>query len=126
MAIIQKEIELVGSKGRSQELALFDSGASYSFIDKMVAVNLGTFEPLSIPLEFEMAKKGEKVSATEAIRLDFYLNSYRFSDEFIILPNLAEPVIIGVLTLQKWRLKLDFEHDDVIIDPKVNRRLLLI
>jgi len=34
-------------------------------------------------------------------------------------------VIIGVATLQKWRLKLDFERDEIIIDPRVTKLWLL-
>jgi hypothetical protein len=28
-------------------------------------------------------------------------------------------------TLEKWRMKLDFEHDEVIIDPRVTHLRLL-
>jgi len=39
----------------------------------------------------------------------------------------SERLIIGAKTMQAWRLKLDFEHEDVIIDPRVTRiRLLLL
>jgi hypothetical protein len=61
----------------------------------------------------------------ERVTLDFYLNGYRFSDEFVIIPELSEKVIIGAKTLQAWRLKLDFENDEVIIDPKVTKLRLL-
>jgi len=52
-------------------------------------------------------------------------NNYRFSDEFIIIPELSEEVIIGAKTLQAWRLKLDFENDEVIIGPEVTKLRLL-
>jgi hypothetical protein len=61
----------------------------------------------------------------ERVTLNFYLNGYRFSDEFVIIPELSEKVIIGAKTLQAWRLKLDFENDEVIIDPKVTKLRLL-
>jgi hypothetical protein len=59
------------------------------------------------------------------IPLTFYIDGYRFSDEFMVLENLSEKVIIGAATLQKWRLKLDFEKEDVIIDPKVTKLYLI-
>jgi hypothetical protein len=31
---------------------------------------------------------------------------------------------LGEKTFQKWRIKLDFEHDTVIIDPKVAKAIL--
>ena len=30
-----------------------------------------------------------------------------------------EEVIIGAATMQKWRIKLDFEHEQVIVDPSL-------
>jgi hypothetical protein len=42
----------------------------------------------------------------------------------MIVPDLSEECIIGVNTMQKWRIKLDFEHDSVIIDPKVAKIML--
>jgi len=125
MAIIQKELRLVGSKGERTVKAIFDSGASYSFIKPELAEELAMVERLPEPMDFGTAKQGESLSAKEAIRLNFYLDGYRFSDEFMLIPNLSEPVIIGAATLQKWRLKLNFETDEVIIDPRVTKLRLL-
>lgn len=125
MSIIQKEIELAGSKGKRKELALFDSGATYSCIKEEIAECLGMVELLSEPLLMETAKEKDMVEVKEAIRLDFHLNGYRFSDEFMVIEELSEKVIIGAGTLQKWRLKLDFDRDEVIIDPRVTKIRLL-
>jgi predicted aspartyl protease len=125
MAIIQKEIELAGSKGREKVIALFDSGATYSCIKREIAEKLGIVELLSEPLELVTAKEGEKLIAKERVTLDFFLNGYRFSDEFIIIPDLSEKVIIGALTLEKWHMKLDFKQKEVIIDPEVTKLRLL-
>jgi hypothetical protein len=72
-------------------------------------------------LEFETVKHGEKVVAGGYVRLNFYIEGYRFSDEFMVIENLSEPVIIGAAKLQKWRMKLDFENDAVIIDPRTTK-----
>jgi hypothetical protein len=42
----------------------------------------------------------------------------------MVVPGLSEEAIIGVTTMQKWRIKLDFEHDTVIVDPKVAKLIL--
>ncbi|RKX70705.1 hypothetical protein DRP53_04170 [candidate division WOR-3 bacterium] len=125
MAVIEKEIILKGSKGKEEITAVFDSGATYSCIQPELAENLGVTEPLPAPKHFGTAKKGEKVTARKAIRLDFDLNGYTFSDEFMVIPGLSDPVIIGAATLQKWRMKLDFENDEIIIDPRVTKLRLL-
>jgi hypothetical protein len=125
MAVIQEEVELVGTKGRAKKLALFDSGATYSCIRADLATKIETLQPLVKPLSFETAKEKEAVQVTERVTLDFYLNGYRFSDEFFVISELSEEVIIGAATLQKWRFKLDFEKDEVIIDPRVTKLRLL-
>jgi len=125
MAIIEKSIRLVGSKGVKEVLALFDSGSTYSCIQPTLAKQLEKVTQLPEPMEFGTAEKKRKVTAKEAVRLNFYLDGYRFSDEFMLIDNLSEEVIIGAKTLQAWRIKLDFEHDKVIIDPRVTKLRLL-
>ena len=125
MAVIQKRIRLAGSKGSQDEVAIFDSGATYSCIQPELARKLGTVEPLPEPMDFGTAEGGRTLRAEQAVRLNFYLDGYRFSDEFMLIPGLSEPVIIGAKTLQAWRLKLDFEADEVIIDPRVTHLRLL-
>ena len=125
MTVIQKEIKLAGSKGERVVLAVFDSGSTYSCITPELARELEIVLPLPEAMEFGTAKEGESLTAQEAIRLNFHLNGYRFSDEFMLIPGLSEPVIIGAKTLQAWRLKLNFETDEVIIDPRVTKFRLL-
>ena len=125
MAVITKQIKLIGSKGSKESEAIFDSGATYSCIQPELAEKLGMIEPLPERMEFGTAKEGESLTAKHAVRLNFYLNGYRFSDEFMLIPRLSEEVIIGAKTLQAWRMKLDFENDEVIIDPKVTKLRLL-
>jgi hypothetical protein len=126
MAIIRKEIELVGSKSRRKEIALFDSGATYSCIRKEIAQELEIILPLTRPIRLITAQEKNYMEVKERVVLDFYISGYRFSDEFLIIENLSEKVIIGAATLQKWRLKLDFEKEDIIIDPRVTEIQLII
>ena len=123
MTIIEKEIKLVGSKGEHELAGLFDSGATYSCIDQDLAKELETIIPLPSPLFLETAEEGRTVK--EAVRLDFHLDGYRFSDEFMVIPGLSGRLIIGAATMEKWRFKLDFEADEVLIDPRVTRLRLL-
>jgi len=125
MAIIEKKIKLKGSKGEAEVIAIFDSGSTYSCIEPELAKKLETLLPLPEPKHFGTAEKKRKVIAKEAVRLDFMLNGYTFSDEFMVIPNLSNQVIIGAKTLQAWRMKLDFENDDIIIDPRVTKLRLL-
>ena len=125
MAVIEKKIKLIGSKGKANVIAIFDSGATYSCIQPELAKKLGITEPLPSAKHFGTAKKKIKVTARQAVRLDFCLNGYTFSDEFMVITGLSDVVIIGAKTLQAWRMKLDFENDEVIIDPRVTKLRLL-
>ncbi len=119
MSIIKHPLLFVGSKGEKQLYTLFDSGANLSCIhpgylsDVEAPVHLGSIRRLGT------ASEGHYIEVKERVTLDFYIDDVLLSDEFLVVPGLSEEVIIGVATLQKWRIKLDFEHDRVIVDPKV-------
>jgi hypothetical protein len=78
MAVIEKSIRLVGSKGEKEVACLFDSGSTYSCIKPSLAEKLGVVEELPEPMEFGTAKEKETVVAKERTSLNFHLNGYRF------------------------------------------------
>ena len=123
--VLTQSLNFRGSKGRADLLALFDSGSTYSCLNPEVAAKLGNLEALPDPLEVETADKGHFIRIKESVRLDFYLNNLRLTDEFMVVPGLAEEAIIGATTMQKWRIKLDFEHDQIVTDPRANRMILM-
>ncbi len=125
MAVIEKEVRLVGSKGERELVGLFDSGATYSCIDWQLAEELEMLISLRDSLLLKTAEVGRTVEVRERVVLDFYLDGYRFSDEFMVIPGLSERLIIGAKTMQAWRFKLDFEAEEVIIDPRVTKFRLL-
>jgi hypothetical protein len=123
--VLTQHLNFRGSKGRADLLALFDSGSTYSCLNPSLAAQLGNLERLPDPLEVETADKGHFIRIEDRITLDFYLNDLRLTDEFMVVPGLAEEAIIGATTMQKWRIKLDFEHDKVVTDPRANRLILM-
>ena len=71
--VIEKRIKLVGSKGEHELVALFDSGATYSCIDRELALTLGMVEPLPSPLHLRTAEKersGGSVMIPSRVRPD--------------------------------------------------------
>ena len=124
MGFIVDKIKLKGLKGEKKVDALYDSGASFSFITRKTAEKLGSIEKLPDPMEFETAREGDKISVKERITLDFYIEGIRLSDEFFIIEDLSEEVIIGAKTMQAWRLKLDFDQDRVLVDQRMTRLML--
>lgn len=76
------------------------------------------------PMDVAKASQCTYLKIRERINPYFYIDDILMYDEFIFVANLSEDTTIGVSTLQKWRIKLDFEHDTVIIDSKISKAIL--
>ena len=122
--ILKFPVLFEGSKGEKTLQALYDSGATFSCIHPDHAEKLGILEKLYRKLKIATASEGHYIEISHRVTLDFYINKVRLSDEFMVVPALSEEVIIGAATLQKWRIRLDFEHDKVLVDPKVAKAIL--
>jgi predicted aspartyl protease len=125
MSVIKLPLLFVGSKGEKNLYTLFDSGANLCCIDKSHLENLEQPVSLGRVRKLATASEGHFIEVKEAVRLDFYINDILLSDEFLVVPSLSEEVIIGAATLQKWRIKLNFENDNVEVDPKVAKLQLI-
>jgi predicted aspartyl protease len=124
MSIIKLPLHYEGSQGEKVLYTLFDSGATFSCINPDAVEDLESPIKLFRPLEVATAAVGHYLRIEERIVVDFYINDVRLSDEFYVMPGLSEDAILGVNTFQKWRIKLDVEHDTVIVDPKVAKAML--
>ena len=125
MSVIKLPLLFAGSQGEKHLYALFDSGANLS------CINPDYVEGLEVPVSLgrtrliSTASEGHYIEIKEVIRLDFYLHVVLLSDEFLLVHGLSEEAIIGAATMQKWRIKLNFEHDTVEVDPKVAKMQLI-
>ncbi len=125
MSVLKFPLLFAGSEGEKKLYALFDSGANLSCIDEQHLINLEKPVHLGRIRKLTTASEGHFIEIKDAVRLDFYINDILLSDEFLVVPNLSEEAIIGAATLQKWRIKLNFEDDKVEVDPKVAKLQLI-
>ncbi len=125
MSVIKLPLLFVGSQGEKHLYTLFDSGANLSCISPEFVREIEKPVSLGRVRRVATAAEGHYIEIREAVRLDFYLEDILLSDEFLVVPNLSEEAIIGAATMQKWRIKLNFEHDTVEVDPKVARMQLI-
>jgi predicted aspartyl protease len=125
MSVIKLPLLFVGSKGEKKLYTLFDNGANLSCIDKNHLNNLELPVSLGRVRKLATASEGHFIEVKDAVRLDFYIDDVLLSDEFLVVTGLSEKVIIGAATLQKWRIKLNFETDTVEVDPKVAKLQLI-
>jgi len=125
MSVLKLPLLFVGSKGEKKLYTLFDSGANLSCIDKKHLENLEQPVHLGRVRKLSTASEGHFIEISERVALDFYIDDVLLSDEFLVVPSLSEEAIIGAATLQKWRIKLNFETDTVEVDPKVAKLQLI-
>jgi hypothetical protein len=125
MSIIRLPLRFEGAKGEKTLYALFDSGANLSCINEEHAGMIANLEAFLHPRKLATASEHHFMEITHRISTDFYLNDIQLSDEFLVVPQLSEEAIIGAATMQKWRIKLDFEHDTVYVDPKAAKLQLI-
>ncbi|MCA6450914.1 MAG: retroviral-like aspartic protease [Chitinophagaceae bacterium] len=125
MSVIKLPLLYVGSRGEQRLYSLFDTGANLSCINPEFVAVLGNAEALGRTRRIATASEGHYIEINQVMRLDFYINDVLLSDEFLVVPGLSEEAVIGAATMQKWRIKLDFEHDTVHVDPKVAKMQLI-
>jgi hypothetical protein len=121
MPVIILPILYIGSLSETRMMTLFDSGANLSCINPEFLNNIEKPVKLGHIRKIYTASEGHFIEVEERVSLDFYLEDVLLSDEFLLVPGLSEEAIIGAATMQKWRIKLDFEHDQVHVDPKMAR-----
>lgn len=124
MGLITKKLRVAGDRGERRLQVLFDTGASASFVRRDLAGSIATTVKLPSPETYSLADGVGRLRVNETVVLYVYIGGVRISDNFIVAPRLADEVIIGATTLQKWRIKLDLENERVIIDKKMARLLL--
>jgi hypothetical protein len=122
--IIKVPVRFEGVNGEKTLYTLFDSAATFSCIHSEHVNDIAEPNKMRTPLEVATDSAGTYLKINERIIPNFYINDIRMSDECMVVPNLSEDAIIGVTTMQKWRIRLDFEHDTVIIDPKIAKAIL--
>ncbi len=125
MSVLKFPLLFVGSKGEKIIYTLFDSGANLSCIHPDSIEDIAEMQNLGRIRKLATASEGHFIEVRNRVVVDFYINDILLSDEFLVVPGLSEEAIIGSATLQKWRIKLNFEDDKVEVDPKVAKLQLI-
>src|SRR5262245_55235811 len=102
MGLIQQNTAISGERGEIEAKALFDTGASLSFIRRDLAEQLGTPVRLPHPMRFEMGRAGDFLEVNEQIALTFAISGMPLLDSFLVADDLSEEAIVGARTMQKW------------------------
>lgn len=125
MGLIVKEVEISGDQGSKRVKALFDSGASLSLIRRSAMQDVATEVKMPRPVSFQLGDGEGQLATDKWAPLLITVKGLGISDNVVVVEKLAEDLIVGAGTLQKWRVKLDLENDDVLIDPQVTELKLI-
>jgi len=125
MSIIKHPLLYTGTEGEKYLYTLFDSGANLSCIHPDHVEGLALLQHLGRTRRVSTASETHFIVIEYRITVNFYINDLELSDEFLVVPGLTEEAIIGAATMQKWRIKLDFEHDCLIVDPRVTKMQII-
>lgn len=95
-----------GDKAEQQTTVLVDTGASYSFVARAVAAACGTITKLPTPMKFTVAD-GRGMTVEDTVMLTLLIDGMTITDNFMVMEKGVDDVILGIATMNKFRLKVD-------------------
>jgi hypothetical protein len=116
MGRIFQEIEIIGSIGKKKVMALFDSGASKTFILQKVANEVEPAHKLSLPINVSLGDGKTKLRIEEMVSLEMIIDGHRIDDVAYVSEKLSCDLIIGAQTMQLWNIKLDLKKESLITE----------
>ncbi len=117
--VIRKQVTLVGPKGSVQVKALFDCGATLSFVRTDIAVRLDSIHEWTEPLACESAKGSFLVRGGVLVQVG--MCGYSLAATLNVYKKLTEDAILGADFLGTWGVLVDPQRHRVLIDPEYAR-----
>lgn len=111
MGLIRKEMIVEGKRGREKINVLFDTGASFSAIKTEIAGRIGDI--IKYPQESTIKTATSFVKVNKITALYLNLNGCKIIEPFIVMDNFKEDMIIGADIMQRKKLIIDMEKDDI-------------
>ena len=121
MGLIIKPTSITGDKGNTTVQALFDTGAYSSFLRRDIAQRVGTIVATPTAIKFTMADGRGTLEVGDVITLDIVIGDVTVFFTVYVVDELAEEMIIGADMLQRWKIRLDPEQEQISVDPQALR-----
>ena len=121
MGLIIKPTLIAGDRGDDTVNALFYSGASASFLRKDIAQRVATASATPAAINFTLADGSGTLQVGETVNLNITINEVTVYFSVLVSEDLSEEMIIGADMLQRWKIRLDPELEEVDIDPRATR-----
>lgn len=119
MSMVKLPLLYLGPYGEKRLDTLFDPEIGYSYINAKHINELGHVQSMSHARCLNISGSQREIKVSQVAILEFYINDILVSDEFLVLPDINEEVVIAALTIRKWRMKVNLASNSVYVDPKV-------
>jgi len=118
MSRVFQEVRIRSNIGESAVKALFDTGASRTFIKNEVAKRIGYAIKLLKPRVVTLGDGDTKIEVKENINLEIILDDYAISTDADVTEKLAHELIIGASTMEEWGIVVDPKEGKVLIKER--------
>lgn len=123
MGMIYKSMKVQGPKGERVVKALMDTGASSSFGRRELMLEVTDPVPLVRRISVAFGQGGTEIE--EAIVCLIEIEGYQAPWMIFLIPGLSEELILGADFFQRYKIKLDPEREDLMLDPTAFRLQLI-
>lgn len=106
MPNLKMPVLLSGDKDKVNASALVDTGASFSFVTRSVAEKIGTITMMPTPQKFTLGNGG-MIVINEQVTLEMQIEGLLIADNFMVIDQAPDEVILGLATMNKYRLRID-------------------
>jgi len=118
MSRVLREIKIRSDRGEETVRALFDTGASRTFIRSDIAERVGTPVPLPKPRIATLGDGEGKIEIAKFMSLGMTLGDYFISTDADVSDKLAHDLIIGASTMQEWGIGIEPREEKVVIKDR--------
>ncbi len=125
MPFIKSSLLFENANGCKNMNVIFDSSINISCINANQLTDFAEPQQLGRFRNISFSADSKPIVVKHVVCLDFFINGILLSDEFFVVPNLCIDAMIGITTIRKWRIKLNFEDDKVEVDFKVAKLQLI-
>src|SRR5438309_750203 len=100
-------VKITSLEDRSAEAsAVFDSGSFYTIIRENKVPEGATITLRATPREFNTAASGGSLKVTGEMPMIISIGDKMITDSVLVSPNLAQEMLIGAGTMQKWDIRI--------------------
>jgi predicted aspartyl protease len=110
--VIHRKLKIQGELGYAEAEAILDTGASISIIKDNVATKVARVIPW-VSRKIKLANDKSFFTVNKISNVLFELEGYLLEDYFFVVDSLPADMILGVPTLQRWEITIDFKTKKV-------------